>query len=326
MISVLGHALPTTAGLLEITLILYKNPKLVLAGIVAKINPALKGIVPIFMGVVNCPNAFDNCAVKTFPTGKFPDVVNGTITFPPAQVDNCKMVSVVIVFCAESDKLKTKPMNKHVIFFIISSCISKKTAPKKSPELPVNKSNVQKETEIRKGKNCAVVFQFSYSHFFFVEWQQSIFISGFPFFTPELFFNTISTFGLMNGIPKFIPRRMMRKPTNVSIYGTAAFNFMRKAPVIFPAAKPTAIMEGKVPKPKAIIANELELCVPVSKAFIKATKTIPQGKSPLSIPKTGNLNGNLLLRTVPIPLLTNPFTFKEGSLAENVLPNHFRQA
>jgi len=53
-------SLPVVAGLLPITLILYPIPAMVLEGIVPEIVPdAVDVIVPIFIGEVKLPLAFD---------------------------------------------------------------------------------------------------------------------------------------------------------------------------------------------------------------------------------------------------------------------------
>ena len=67
---------PVIEGVLEITRILYPVPDKVPAGIVAAIVPAAILVnVPIFTGVVKIPEALDNCAVKTFPDVKEPEIV-----------------------------------------------------------------------------------------------------------------------------------------------------------------------------------------------------------------------------------------------------------
>ena len=41
--------------------------------------------VPIFIGDAKLPLASDSCAVKIFPAGKVPEIVNGIETATPAQ-------------------------------------------------------------------------------------------------------------------------------------------------------------------------------------------------------------------------------------------------
>jgi hypothetical protein len=60
---------PVTDGLELITLILYPVPVALEEGMVDAIVPVLPvdANVPILTGLANDPNAFESCAVKTFP-------------------------------------------------------------------------------------------------------------------------------------------------------------------------------------------------------------------------------------------------------------------
>ena len=76
MISVDVLVVPTIAGVLLTTLILYPEPLAVADGMVAIIEPATTAVtVPIFTGVVNAPAASLNCAVKILPAVNVPVMV-----------------------------------------------------------------------------------------------------------------------------------------------------------------------------------------------------------------------------------------------------------
>jgi len=115
------------------------------------------------------------------------------------------------------------------------------------------------------------------------EQQFFVFESEFIFIGAAFGCNRTS-FGLMYGIPKFIPRSIKSIPMRIITKGIILFiSVFSLAETIFPAIESKS-SKGNVPNPKINIKTDPPITLPVAIAPANAIYTNPQGNKPLSKP------------------------------------------